>query len=67
MGIGSQSLKGQDKVDFDTIIKNASAAERKKLEEKLAKITKEAITAAGPVAAAKVRGELAKKIKSRIL
>jgi hypothetical protein len=67
MGVGSQTLKGQDKVDFDTKVRNASAAERKALEKKLARITKDAITAAGPVAAAKVRGEIARLIKSRIL
>ncbi len=67
MGIGSQSLKGQDKVDFDSRIRNASGAERSALDKKLARITKESITAAGPVAAKKVRDEIARKIKSRIL
>ena len=67
MGIGSQSLRGQDKADFEAKLRNASATERKALDKKLARITKDAITAAGPVAAAKVRGEIARLIKSRIL
>lgn len=67
MGIGSQSLRGQDKADFDTKMRNATAAERTALEKKLARIAKDAITGAGPVAAAKVRGEIARLIKSRIL
>jgi hypothetical protein len=48
-------------------MRNARDNKRKGLEKKLAKITKEAITAAGPVAAAKVRSEIAKRIKNRIL
>lgn len=67
MGIGSQSLTGTDKVNFDTTMRDASAAEKKELEKKLARITKDAITAAGPVAAARVRGEIAKLIKRRII
>lgn len=67
MGIGSQSLTGTDKAAFDTKIRGASATERKELEKKLARITKDAITAAGPVAAARVRGEIAKLIKRRII
>jgi hypothetical protein len=67
MGIGSQSLGGQDKTDFEAKLEDASAAERKALDKKLARITKDAITSAGPVAAAKVRGEIARLIKSRIL
>ncbi|HEY7556807.1 MAG TPA: hypothetical protein VIH18_18560 [Candidatus Binatia bacterium] len=67
MGIGSQTLTGQDKADFLDIMRNARDNKRKGLEKKLAKITKEAITAAGPVAAAKVRSEIAKRIKNRIL
>jgi len=67
MGIGSQTLTGQDKADFLDIMRNASDSKRRELEKKLAKITKEAITAAGSVAAAKVRSEIAKRIKNRIL
>jgi hypothetical protein len=67
MGIGSQTLTGQDKADFLDITRKAKGSKRKTLEKKLAKITKEAITAAGPVAAAKVRSEIARRIKNRIL
>jgi hypothetical protein len=67
MGIGSQSLKGQDKADFLDIMDTAKGTKRTGLEKKMAKITKEAITAAGAVTAAKVRSEIAQRIKNRIL
>jgi hypothetical protein len=67
MGIGSQTLTGQDKADFLDIMRRARGNERKELEKKLARITKEAITAAGATAAAKVRSEIATRIRNRIL
>lgn len=67
MGIGSQSLQGQDKADFLDIMDKAKGAKRTELEKKMARITKESITAAGAVPAAKVRSEIAQRIKNRIL
>ena len=40
MGIGSQTLTGQDKADFLDIMRNASDSKRRDLEKKLAETAK---------------------------
>jgi len=67
MGIGMQSLKGIDKTKFKNILENASGTDKEKLDKRLARITKEAVSEAGGTTAVKIRDKIAEKIKNRIL
>lgn len=67
MGIGSQSLTGQDLGDFKDVLDNATRKKRAEIDQKLADIVQESITELGTTASKNLKDRIATKIRARIL